>query len=348
MKPHFPVLDGLRGTASLLVVIFHLYEGFYPKLADNPMSHGYLAVDFFYMLSGFVVAYAYDDRWSGMGFWDFMKIRLVRLHPLVILGVTIGLIGFLINPYTDTASTTSIPMILAATLIGFTLLPYPDIRGWGETHSLNGPCWSLLQEYLGNILYALVGRKMGLKSLAVLVAMAALALTGAAVWHGDVGTGWSLDTMWIGTTRMIFPFFAGLLMYRLGTRIQLPQTYLICSLVLAILFCVPVVKYNGLYDASVIIFVFPFIIAAGAGAKVSDKIKQLCKLAGDISYPIYILHYPFIYIYITWIYSTEAKPSQIVPVAACLFFFFIALAYAALKWYDEPIRSYLKHKFIHR
>jgi peptidoglycan/LPS O-acetylase OafA/YrhL len=73
---------------------------------------------------------------------------------------------------------------------------------------------------------------------------------------------------------------------------------------------------------------------------------KLCKFAGDISYPIYILHYPFIYIYIMWIYGTEAKPTQIVPVAVFLFFFFIALAYAALKLYDEPVRRYLKNKFI--
>jgi peptidoglycan/LPS O-acetylase OafA/YrhL len=346
MKPHFPVLDGLRGTASLLVVIFHLYEGFYPKLADNPMGHGYLAVDFFYLLSGFVVAYAYDDRWTNMGFWGFMKIRLVRLHPLVILGVAIGLIGFLVNPFSDTASTTSMSMIVAATLMGFTLLPYPDIRGWGETHSLNGPCWSLLQEYIGNILYALVGFKMGVKSLSVVVTIAAIALTGASIWHGDVGTGWSLETMWIGTIRMVFPFFAGLLLYRLGKRIQVPQTFVICSIALAIIFCMPVFKYNGLYDALVIIFIFPVLIAAGAGATISGRMEKLCKFAGDISYPIYILHYPFIYIYITWIYDTKAQTSQIVTAAVFLFFFFIALAYIALKLYDEPIRKFLKLKYL--
>ena len=80
-KPHFQILDGLRGVAALLVVIFHLFEAVYPVPADNPVHHGYLAVDFFFLLSGFVVGYAYDDRWGRMRIKDFFKIRLVRLHP---------------------------------------------------------------------------------------------------------------------------------------------------------------------------------------------------------------------------------------------------------------------------
>ena len=86
MKPHYPILDGLRGTAAILVVIFHLFEAYFPVMANHPMHHGYLAVDFFYLLSGFVVGYAYDDRWGKMSIKEFIKIRLIRLHPLVILG----------------------------------------------------------------------------------------------------------------------------------------------------------------------------------------------------------------------------------------------------------------------
>src|SRR4051812_39939869 len=102
MKPHYPILDGLRGTAALLVVIFHLLEAYYPELDKHPMHHGYLAVDFFYMLSGFVVGYAYDDRWAkGMTIKQFLKIRLIRLHPLVILGTLIGAVAFWFDPYKD-------------------------------------------------------------------------------------------------------------------------------------------------------------------------------------------------------------------------------------------------------
>src|SRR4029079_11491858 len=93
-KPHYPILDGLRGVAAILVVIYHLFEAYFPVPANHPEHHGYLAVDFFYVLSGFVVGYAYDDRWNKMSIGDFFKRRLVRLHPLVILGTLIGAICF--------------------------------------------------------------------------------------------------------------------------------------------------------------------------------------------------------------------------------------------------------------
>ena len=230
-------------------------------------------------------------------------------------------------------------------MIGFTLLPGPDIRGWGETHVLDGPCWSLLQEYIANIIYAVVGRRMSKIALWIFVAIAAVALTIVAAHRGDVGTGWGYDTFWIACIRMAFPFFAGLLLFRIGKRIHLPIAFPLCSLLLIILFFMPTFKYNGFYEACIII-AFPFIVAAGAGGKVSGRWAKLCKFSADISYPIYITHYPFIYIYTAWVYTKKPSPHVIVPVAIGLFVFFILLAYASLKLYDEPIRKWLKKKWL--
>jgi peptidoglycan/LPS O-acetylase OafA/YrhL len=90
-KSHYVLLDGLRGVASIMVVIFHIFETY----ADGSprkqiINHGYLAVDFFFLLSGFVIAYAYDDRWSRMTQWEFYKRRLIRLQPMVVMGSLIG------------------------------------------------------------------------------------------------------------------------------------------------------------------------------------------------------------------------------------------------------------------
>src|ERR1700689_3841794 len=85
-KEHFEVLDGLRGTAAFLIVLFHVFNypfGFRPPL--HLMHHAYLAVDFFFGLSGFVVAYAYDDRWTLFGSLRCPSIRLIHLHPLVLV-----------------------------------------------------------------------------------------------------------------------------------------------------------------------------------------------------------------------------------------------------------------------
>jgi peptidoglycan/LPS O-acetylase OafA/YrhL len=346
MKPHYPILDGLRGTAAIMVVIYHLFEAYYPVVGNHPTPHGYLAVDFFYLLSGFVVGYAYDDRWGKMSIRDFFKIRLIRLHPLVILGVTIGAICFWFDPFTNLGHSVGLMKIIVSMLIGFTLLPSPDVRGWGETHSLDGPCWSLLQEYIANLIYALFGRKMSRLVLWIIVIISGCALIDVALWHGNVGTGWSYETFWIAFVRMMYPFFAGLLLFRTGKLIRIPMAYTICSLALIILFCIPAHSFYGLYEAICIILFFPIIVAAGAGGQVSGRWAKICKFSGEISYPIYIIHYPFIYIYTAWIYNNKPTPAQIVPVAISLFIFFILLAWAALKLYDEPVRAWLKKKYL--
>ena len=344
MKPHYPILDGLRGTAAILVVIFHLLEAYFPVMANHPIHHGYLAVDFFYLLSGFVVGYAYDDRWQRMSIKEFLKIRLIRLHPLVILGTFIGAICYFFDPFGS--NHVGILKLIGVMLLSFTLLPVPDIRGWGETHSLDGPCWSLFQEYIANLIYAVFGQKMSKIILWIMVAMSGIALTIVAIWHGDVATGWGFENFWIAVVRMMFPFFAGLLLFRSAKLIHIPMAYVWCSIVLIILFMLPTFKYNGLYEAACIIIAFPVIVAAGAGGKINGRWEKLCNFSGAISYPIYILHYPFIYIYTEWIYNKKPTPDQIIWIASGLFILFILLAYLSLKLYDEPIRAWLKRKWI--
>src|SRR5258708_35217396 len=123
-KEHFEVLDGLRGSAAFLIVIFHLFN--YSFGWDTSLSlvrHAYLAVDFFFGLSGFVVAYAYDDRWTRMSVLQFFRIRLTRLHPLVLVGATLGLLGYLLDPFGKGVNQTSAPMLLLAYLTSLLLLP---------------------------------------------------------------------------------------------------------------------------------------------------------------------------------------------------------------------------------
>src|SRR4051794_2699952 len=175
-KPHYEILDGLRGVAAMLVVIFHTFEAYAGgSVFKQKLNHGYLAVDFFFLLSGFVVAYAYDDRWAKMTQWEFYKRRLIRLQPMVIMGMIIGAIFYYFQ-----ASDILFPMIagmevwkvILTMVIGFTLLPIPpswDIRGWSEMHPLDGPAWSLFFEYIANILYAVLFRKFSNKVMTIFV-----------------------------------------------------------------------------------------------------------------------------------------------------------------------------------
>ena len=224
-KPHYPILDGLRGVAALLVVAFHLLEAHAASHQTQLINHGYLAVDFFFLLSGYVIGYAYDDRWERMSLGSFFKRRLVRLQPLVVLGMVIGAATF----YFQTTSVwpligqTPVWKVLLLTVLGSVMLPVTtglDIRGWQENYPLNGPAWSLFYEYLANVLYAVLVRRFSRVALAVLVVLAGAALLHFAltVPSGDMAGGWSLTTeqVRVGLTRVMYPFFAGLLLYRTG------------------------------------------------------------------------------------------------------------------------------------
>ena len=124
-KPHYELLDGLRGIAALLVIWYHIFEGFATSPIDQRFNHGYLAVDFFFILSGFVVGYAYDDRWkTTMNTKDFFKRRLIRLHPMVILGAVLGAITFCIQGCEKWDGTqVSISMVMLALLLNLFLIP---------------------------------------------------------------------------------------------------------------------------------------------------------------------------------------------------------------------------------
>ena len=363
-KNHYEILDGLRGVAAFMVVIFHLFEAFSGgNHLKQIINHGYLAVDFFFVLSGFVVGYAYDDRWGKMTLGGFFKRRIIRLHPMVIMGMIVGAIGFYFSASPilfPGISQVPVWKMLIVMVIGFTLIPVPtsmEIRGWGEMHPLNGPGWSLFFEYIANILYGLFIRKFSNKLLAVLVFIAGCALIHLAVTspNGDVIGGWSIDAIQlrIGFTRLMYPFFAGLLLSRIVKPTQIKNAFLWCSLLVVIIFSVPRIGgsqhlwMNGLYDSLSIIFLFPLIVFIGSSGEVKGKFaSKVCKFLGDISYPIYITHYPLIYIFTAWAIDNHIQMRNAWPVALIVLFSAITISYICLKLYDEPVRKWLVNRFI--
>lgn len=357
-KPHYPILDGLRGVAAVMVVAFHLFEAHATSHLDQIINHGYLAVDFFFVLSGFVVGYAYDDRWNKLTIGNFFKIRLIRLQPMVVMGMIVGAVCFYFQDSVLWPNISDVPIgkMLVIMLIGFTLIPVPismDIRGWQEMHPLNGPGWSLFFEYIANILYALFVRKFSNTALSILVFIAGAALIHLAVTSpaGDVIGGWSLspEQLQIGFTRLIFPFFAGLLLFRIGKLTTIKNAFFWASLLIIIALATPRIGgsehvwMNGLYDSFTIIIIFPLVVFIGASGEVKGKFaSRISTFLGDISYPIYITHYPIIYIYTGWVHTNKVSISSGLPYALISFAASIILAYVCLKFYDEPVRAWLK------
>ncbi len=175
-KPHFQTLDGLRGVAAIAVVIFHFMEIAVPNPNDNFIAHAYLAVDFFFCLSGFVIAYAYDDKIANIGIGTFLKRRLIRLHPLVVIGSVIGLLTFIFDPFSNLVQSYTGKIVLMFVL-SCLMLPFPAVKErYFNLFHLNSPTWSLFWEYVANIFYAIVLAKLPKKILWVLTALAAIAL----------------------------------------------------------------------------------------------------------------------------------------------------------------------------
>lgn len=372
-KPRYEILDGLRGVAALIVVGFHLFETYSQGQAFQILNHGYLAVDFFFVLSGFVIGYAYDDRWNRMSLKDFFKRRLVRLHPMVVMGSVIGALFF----YFGAAAFPVIAgvqwwKVLLICLLGCTMLPaLPswDIRGWGETNPLNGPSWSLLYEYIANILYALVIRRFPKFVLGLFVA-GAVVLTLDLTLNLDlfgllpadrsaaytVIGGWSVNPtqIYIGFSRLLYPFFAGLLLSRLGAAIRVRGGFWWCSLLIAAALVMPHVGsvstpwIDGGYQALVILFVFPLIVSMGAGSRVAGaRSVAVCTFLGEISFPLYITHYPLVYMQMAWVAGNPDAPLGTgIFVNVAIFLLAVGLAWACLKLYDLPVREWLKRRWL--
>lgn len=368
-KPHYLILDALRGVAAIMVVLFHIVETHgNPAMDPSPdkfnqlINHGYLAVDFFFLLSGFVIGYAYDDRWNKMSLSEFFKRRLIRLQPMVVMGMLVGAALFYFQDSTvamPIVHTIPVWQMLLILLIGITLIPVPpsmDIRGWQEMHPLDGPAWSLFFEYVGNLFYAILVRRFPNWLLALLVAVSAAFLVHYTVWGdtGDLIGGWSLEPQQfkIGFTRLMFPFFGGLLLSRMIKIKSLGNTFIWCSLLLLLVLNMPrfgdaaSLWKNGLYESVAVILLFPLIVFLGASGKVSGSMEKVCKFLGDISYPIYITHYPIIYIYTAWVFDNKKHLNEAYPYSILVLVSSVLLAWASLKLYDEPVRKWLTKKFM--
>lgn len=395
-KPRYEILDGLRGVAAIMVVIFHLFETYNPIGHQQHVNHGYLAVDFFFILSGFVIGYAYDDRWGKMSIGGFFKRRLTRLHPMVIMGTVIGACLFFFS-YDAFPGVVNIPLwkFIVCFIMGLLIIPCGpglDIRGWNEVSSFNGPVWTLTFEYIANILYALVLRRLPKIALAVLCAICAfftLDLTmGWDVFNlfpsnlvtlpdgtvKDFGGpqysvigGWSLNPkqIYIGFTRLLYPFLCGLLLSRIcagriseknpsGSPIHgVKGGFWWASIILVAILAWPCIGGkagvpNGTYQAAAILVCFPLIVMLGAGSKTTTPFStKLCNFLGDISYPIYITHYPLIYLHMSFAAKHADAPLWMhIAASAGVVILAIIIAYGTFKAYDEPVRKWLTENWL--
>jgi peptidoglycan/LPS O-acetylase OafA/YrhL len=344
-KPHFEILDGMRGIAAVSVVIFHFMEVAYTDYSKNFIGHGFLAVDFFFCLSGFVIAYAYDSRIARMGTWEFFKSRIIRLHPLVILGSVLGLMALLFYHFGGHPEVYKAGRLVLIFICSAFLVPFPVMEDRAfNLFGLNAPAWSLFWEYVANVVYALILWRLSRRWLVPLVIIAALALCMVGYRAGNLMGGWAGANFWDGGARISYSFLAGMLVYRFNWIIKSRLGFLGLAVLLFAVFVMPFSSWNWLTEPLVVLVYFPLLIALGAGAALSPALHSVCHFSGKISYPLYMTHYAVLWMFGNYYNHYKPGVSQLAVIISTSVIVLVVFAYLVLVVYDGPVRRYLTYK----
>jgi peptidoglycan/LPS O-acetylase OafA/YrhL len=348
-KRHFEVLDGLRGIAAIAIVVFHFCEIIWTDGSENPIGHGFLAVDFFFCLSGFVIAYAYDDRMQKMSLKSFFTGRLIRLHPLVVLGSVLGLLAYLFDPFSLDPYAKGGGIILITFLCSIFLIPMPALpERYGNLFPLNAPAWSLFMEYIANIVYAFVLCRLHRVITLVLAVIAAVWLAMTAHRAGGLLGGWSEVNYLDGVARLSFSFLAGLTVYRFGWILKSKIGFGILSVLLLGALMFPYFTWNWAVESLLVMLVFPAIVALGAGATVNGWVKKCCVFFGRISYPLYMTHYAALWFFGNYYAKYQPAGGELFAIVSIGVIVLVAFGYLVMRYFDEPVRAYLNKKRIER
>jgi peptidoglycan/LPS O-acetylase OafA/YrhL len=345
VKHQYVTLDGLRGIAAMAVMCFHRRDWF----EHAGIQHAPLAVDFFFMLSGFVIAHAYGRRLTQRNsFRPFMRDRIIRLHPMLIAG---GVLAFLIAML-DARAGRDVAMNSSWLTFAASLIPFPAF--WANADSAfpwNIAIWSLFWELVVNVLYAASARWLTNSVLIAIVALCVPCMFGASWAFGGFQVGFPQDTVLLlfGLPRVCASFFLGVLVQRL--HVAHPITALprgsgeVCAALLLLTFLTwsPLAGYSWLYYPVIAYGFYPILLLLAAGA--TSSFPKLALVLGVISYPLYIIHEPMLKAVsglLTILHLSTGKPDALEAILRlCLI---PAIAYVVLKVYDEPIRRWLRRK----
>ena len=330
-------LDAMRGVCALAIVTSHLGL----MLPPERMQYSYLGVDFFFMLSGFVLARAYEPKLKqALSPWRFMELRLIRLYPLFFFGLSLGL-AYAICQMLGGGRNAPEP-VQAVLAYAQGLLMLPDIVSHKYLFPLNGPSWTLFLEILVNIVFAFVLFRLR-SALLVLLSIASAAFY---LWHharlGSGNVGWAWSTFPIGVARAFFAFPLGLVLGRAvdAKRARISRLAILPVLLLAfVLFIGPPARFDLLFDAVAIFVVLPAIVWLGAMLQPPKSVRGFCETAGDISYPLFVLHYPLMRGTFALLVQRELLPGWM----AVVFFVPAMIGFAWLVFHrlDVPVRRWL-------
>jgi peptidoglycan/LPS O-acetylase OafA/YrhL len=288
---HFRTLDALRGVAALAVVLYHLPVG---GLAPR----GYLAVDLFFLMSGFVVANAYEARlradWSPGG---FLIARLKRLWPLYAVGMVFGAVCYQIAERIGPANGIHVPELptVSVLVLNLLFLPWNAMAKW-PSFPFNSPSWSLSVEMIGNLVYGVAARTVSDETLKALSFVGACGLCLIVYRAHSLDCGVDADNAFGGFVRFAFSFPLGVLLYRRHRDGRLQKIAIAWPYVLltaAVVFA-GIMPFGGAGDLLATLFVFPLLLVASLSHEPKAQTATFFAWAGALSYPLYIIHHPIL------------------------------------------------------
>ena len=334
---HYPILDLYRAIASFAVVLYHIAGSL--EIAGMA-SHAYVAVDFFFLLSGFVIDRAYGARLEDPSYrLEFLLLRFVRLWPMIVLGTLVGAFvatGSLLRGHALDLS--NMALVLA---FGLLLLPFGRMPLTASIFPFDGPLWSLFYEVVANAAYGFAFRWLRIPVLSTLVILCGGGLVAISLQQGDLELGARTGEISAGFLRVGFSFFAGVLMSRIGTASTVSgRTAIISVAVLIAVLFVPL-PLHPIYDIVCVLVVFPLLIWRSAATAVPPGWRQACSFVGELSYPLYAVHYPITRVFFYFqdklaLGKTALAFSIVLEVITCL-----GAAYVATKFVDQPVRDWL-------
>jgi peptidoglycan/LPS O-acetylase OafA/YrhL len=334
----YKTLDAMRGVAALAVVFFHAKS----ILGINLAPGGYLAVDIFFVLSGFVIAYSFEHRLNdGLSFGAFFLARWIRFFPLLSLAVILGLVRALAALAAGNTTSLPMPMIVLSAVTSLVFVPAPigDARNLFE---LNVPLWTLSFEMAVNLIYAGILFRFSNLVLGVTSAISAIIVVCFVTYFGAGDIGAIVPSAVGGFGRAMFGFCVGVLIFRTRFRINIPIFVVFAGLVVALVIPVPD-GFRPAYDLAVMLLLAPILVASGAGVEPATKYARAAEYLGVISFVIYAIHQPLVRIILVLAPKLHLPTA---PLGVALIAVLLLVAPAINKFYDIPARAWLKRAIL--
>jgi peptidoglycan/LPS O-acetylase OafA/YrhL len=337
---HFEGLDGLRGIAALVVVCTHANQLFN---AYTDKASSYLVVDFFYILSGLVIAYAYGKRLDdGLSWIGFMRLRLNRLYPMLFIGVLVAGLVFLGRQIL--LNTGFVTESIVLTVLSLSLLPVGLLYGLAA-YPIDNPIWSLFFEFVANAVYASPLRRIGRRWRIALLALAIIVLAALAIGFGTVGSLGFVGpgSVLAGFARVAVPFSFGVALWRtkLFTKFpSLPLSVVALGLLVA-LFLHGSTRWA--YDLAGVLIIFPAIVCFGAKARVGAHALWFCHIARRGSYPLYIMHMSVLRTVDIAYKMSHLHLGAVLPMCFGIVLS-LGVSWGFLRLYDEPFRKWMERR----